>query len=63
MRAFCKVGRDRVTGITTVLLLNGRVGVAQCGPNDKFNDRVGEAIALARALDEENRIPREVFKQ
>lgn len=63
MRAFCKVGRDRVTGITTVILLNGRVGVAQCGPNDKFNDRVGEAIALARALGEENIIPREVFKQ
>ena len=63
MRAFFKVGRDRVTGITTVILLNGRVGVAQCGPNDKFNDRVGEAIALARALGEENIIPREVFKQ
>lgn len=63
MRAFCKVGRDRVTGITTVILVNGRVGVAQCGPKDKFNDRVGEAIALARALGEEHKIPREVFKQ
>ena len=63
MRAFCKVGRDRVTGITTVILVNGRVGVAQCGLKDKFNDRVGEAIALARALGEEHKIPREVFKQ
>ena len=62
-KSFCKVGRDRVTGITTVILVNGRVGVAQCGPNDNFNDRVGEAIALARALGEEHKIPKEVFKQ
>ena len=55
-----KVGRDRVTGITTVILVNGRVGVAQCSPNDKFNDNVGEAIALARALGAYNEIPEEV---
>ena len=63
MRAFCKVGRDRVTGITTVILPDGKIGVAQCSPNDTFNDAVGEAIALARALGEEHKIPREVFKQ
>ena len=61
MRAFCKVGRDRVTGITTVILVNGRVGVAQCGPKDKFNDNVGEAIALARALGAYDEIPKEIF--
>lgn len=62
-KSFYKVGRDRVTGTTTVILVTGRVGVAQCGPKDKFNDRVGEAIALARALGEGNKIPKEVFKQ
>ena len=61
MRAFCKVGRDRVTGITTVILVNGEVGVAQCSPNDKFNDNVGEAIALARALGAYDEIPKEIF--
>ena len=61
-KSFYKVGRDRVTGITTVILVNGRVGVAQCGPKDKFNDRVGEAIALARALGVDYEIPEEVFR-
>ena len=56
-----KVGRDRVTGITTVILVNGEVGVAQCSPNDKFNDNVGEAIALARALGAYDEIPKEIF--
>ena len=36
LKGFYKVGRDRVTGITTVILVNGRVGVAQCDPNDAF---------------------------
>ena len=58
-----KVGRDRLAGITTVILPEGEIGVAQCTPNDRFNDNVGEAIALARALGEEHKIPREVFKQ
>ena len=62
MRAFCKVGRDRVTGITTVILPGGEVGVAQCSPNDKFNDNVGEAIALARALGAYDEIPKEIFE-
>lgn len=57
-----KTGRDHVTGITTVVLSDGRIGVAQCNPNDKFNDLVGEAIALARAFGEENEIPEEVFR-
>ena len=56
-----KIGRDRMTGITTVILSDGRVGVAQCSPNDKFNGIVGEAIALARALGADNEIPKEVF--
>ena len=56
-----KVGRDRTAGITTVILPEGEVGVAQCSPNDKFNDNVGEAIALARALGEDDKIPKEIF--
>ena len=56
-----KVGRDRMTGITTVILPDGEVGVAQCSPNDKFNDNVGEAIALTRALGEDDKIPKEIF--
>lgn len=56
-----KVGRDRTAGITTVILPDGEVGVAQCSPNDKFNDNVGEAIALARALGAYDEIPEEVF--
>ena len=56
-----KVGRDRTAGITTVILPDGEVGVAQCGPNDKFNDNVGEAIALARALGAYDEIPKEIF--
>ena len=57
-----KVGRDRLAGITTVILPDGEVGVAQCSPNDKFNDNVGEAIALARALGAYDEIPEEVFR-
>ena len=57
-----KVGRDRMTGITTVILSDGRVGIAQCSPNDKFNDNVGEAIALIRALGADSEIPKEVFR-
>ena len=56
-----KTGRDRLTGITTVILSDGRVGIAQCSPNDKFNDNVGEAIALARALGAYDEIPKEIF--
>ena len=56
-----KIGRDRMTGITTVILPDGEVGVAQCSPNDKFNDNVGEAIALARALGAYDEIPKEIF--
>ena len=56
-----KTGRDRITGITTVILPDGEVGVAQCSPNDKFNDNVGEAIALARALGAYDEIPKEIF--
>lgn len=63
LKGFYKVGRDRVTGITTVILVNGRVGVALCDPNDAFDDVVGEAIALARALGEDGKIPKEIFKQ
>ena len=57
-----KIGRDRMTGITTVILPDGEVGVAQCSPNDKFNDNVGEAIALARALGAYDEIPKEIFE-
>ena len=57
-----KVGRDRMTGITTVILPDGEVGVAQCSPNDKFNDNVGEAIALARALGADDEIPKQIFR-
>lgn len=57
-----KVGRDRTMGITTVIFPDGEVGVAQCSPNDKFNDNVGEAIALARALGEDDKIPKEIFR-
>ena len=57
-----KVGRDRTAGITTVILPDGEVGVAQCNPNDRFNDNVGEAIALARALGAYDEIPKEVFR-
>ena len=57
-----KVGRDRTAGITTVILPDGEVGVAQCSPNDKFNDNVGEAIALARALGAYDEIPKEIFE-
>lgn len=57
-----KIGRDRMTGITTVILPDGEVGVAQCSSNDKFNDNVGEAIALARALGEDDKIPKEIFR-
>lgn len=57
-----KVGRDRMTGITTVILSDGRVGVAQCSPNDKFSDNVGEAIALIRALGADDEIPKEIFR-
>ena len=61
-KSFYKVGRDRVTGITTVILPDGNIGVAQCSPNDKFNGNVGEAIALARALGADDEIPKEVFE-
>ena len=57
-----KTGRDRMTGITTVILPDGGVGVAQCSPNDKFDNNVGEAIALARALGAYDEIPKEVFR-
>ena len=57
-----KVGRDRMTGITTVILPDGEVGVAQCSQNDKFDNNVGEAIALARALGAYDEIPEEVFR-
>lgn len=57
-----KVGRDRTTGITTVILSDGGVGVAQCSPNDKFDNNVGEAIALARALGADDEIPKEIFR-
>ena len=57
-----KVGRDRLVGITTVILPDGEVGVAQCSPNDKFDNNVGEAIALARALGAYDEIPEEVFR-
>lgn len=57
-----KVGRDRSTGITTVILPDGEVGVAQCSPNDKFDYNVGTAIALARALGADDEIPKEVFR-
>lgn len=57
-----KIGRDELVGITTVILPDGEIGVAQCSPNDEFNGEVGEAIALARALGEENEIPKEVFR-
>ena len=57
-----KVGRDRSTGITTVILSDGEIGVAQCSPKDKFDNNVGEAIALARALGADDEIPEEVFK-
>ena len=57
-----KVGRDRLAGITTVILPDGEVGVAQCSPNDKFDNNVGEAIALARALGEDDKIPKEIFR-
>lgn len=56
-----KVGRDRLAGITTVILPDGEIGVAQCSPNDKFNDNVGAAIALARALGADDEIPKEIF--
>lgn len=56
-----KVGRDRLAGITTVILSDGKIGVAQCSPNDTFNNKVGEAIALARALGADNEIPKEIF--
>lgn len=62
LKSFYKVGRDRITGITTVILPNGNIGVAQCSPNDKFNDNVGEAIALARALSADYEIPKEIFR-
>ena len=55
------IDRDRTAGITTVILPDGEVGVAQCSPNDKFNDNVGEAIALARALGAYDEIPKEIF--
>lgn len=58
-----KVGRDQLAGITTVILSDGKIGVAQCSPNDDFNNEVGEAVALARALGEEDEIPAEIFKQ
>lgn len=61
-KSFYKVGRDRVAGITTVILPDGNIGVAQCSPNDKFNDQVGEAIALARALGADDEIPKEIFR-
>ena len=51
-----------MTGITTVILPDGGVGVAQCSPNDKFDNNVGEAIALARALGAYDEIPKEVFR-
>ena len=57
-----KVGRDRLAGITTVILPDGKIGVAQCSPNDKFDNNIGEAIALARALGADNKIPKEVFR-
>ena len=56
-----KAGRDRLAGITTVILPDGEIGVAQCSPNDAFDDVVGEAIALARALSEDDEIPKEIF--
>ena len=57
-----KRGRDRMMGITTVILPDGEIGVAQCGPNDVFDNTVGEAIALARALGEDDEIPKEIFE-
>lgn len=57
-----RVGRDRSTGITTVILPDGGIGVAQCSPNDKFDNNVGVAIALARALGADDEIPKEVFR-
>ena len=57
-----RTGQDRTTGITTVILSDGEIGVAQCSPNDTFNDEVGEAIALARALGAYDEIPKEIFE-
>lgn len=57
-----KIGRDRLAGITTVILPDGKIGVAQCSPNDAFDDVVGEAIALARALGKGNEIPKKVYE-
>lgn len=57
-----KTGQDRTTDITTVILSDGEIGVAQCSPNDTFNDEVGEAIALARALGADDEIPKEIFR-
>lgn len=57
-----KVGRDRLAGITTVILPDGEIGVAQCSTNDKFDNNIGEAIALARALGAYDEIPEEVFR-
>lgn len=56
-----KMGRDREKGITTVILPDGRIGVSQCSSNDNFYATIGEAIALARALGEDDKIPKEIL--
>ncbi len=61
LKGFYEVGRDRLKGITIVILINGRVGVAKCDQSDAFIDVIGEAIALARALGEDDKIPKEIL--
>lgn len=57
-----KVGRDMGSGITTVILPDGNVGVAECSPNDSWDGSVGEAIALARAMGRDFLIPDEIYQ-
>ena len=56
-----KVGRDNGSGVTTVILPEGYIGVAECSPNDPWDGYVGEAIALARALGKNHLIPNEIY--
>lgn len=53
--------RNEKDGITVVRLSKFKTGVAFCSPNDTYNSKIGEAIALARALGSSHEIPNQIL--
>lgn len=53
--------RNEKDGITAVRLSKFKTGVSFCGPNDTYNSKIGEAIALARAIGCSHEIPIQIL--